>query len=264
MMHWSSRKRYSGTNFYEEKNKKAKKMEIFIWLLFLLLNLFFSTKNQPLYNGERSCTIFDAFDCRNALIGLGKYQPRPFDLESPPPPPPESENNEIPTDLDLIILFKSSFSPTSFFFVSSTSATVSSGFLIFELLKTDQNDDLLRFDGFGGLPSSRSFPTNLDRERRNGIATDLERRKAGSLSMRLETRPTEPTPEESASPPPPVENRGRVEEEEEEVVQQAQGRTLAQSGHREARRSRRQIGQIPLLRRFEGCFGHFQTSSSST
>lgn len=46
MMHWSSRKRYSGTNFYEEKNKKAKKMEIFIWLLFLLLNLFFFYKKS--------------------------------------------------------------------------------------------------------------------------------------------------------------------------------------------------------------------------
>ncbi|KAJ7953449.1 hypothetical protein O6P43_025155 [Quillaja saponaria] len=48
------------------------------------------------------------------------------------------------------------------------------------------------------------------------------------------------------------------------MAQQEQGRTLAQSGQRVTRRSRRQIGQIPDLRRLEGCFGHFQISRSST
>lgn len=134
--------------------RKILKSGNFILASFSYVNLFLykiqkQNKNQPLYKGERSCTIFDAFDCRNTLIGLGKYQLRPFDLESPPPPPPpESENNEIPTDLDLIILFKSSFSPTSFCFVSSTSDSADcSIFLILGLLNTDQNDDLLRFDG---------------------------------------------------------------------------------------------------------------------
>ncbi|GLU11025.1 hypothetical protein SLE2022_277970 [Rubroshorea leprosula] len=77
--------------------------------------------------------------------------------------------------------------------------------------------------------------------------------------MRLETRPTEPTPE--------AENREKEDEEEEEeavdaVLLQVQGCVCAQSGHREARRSLRQTGQIPLQCRFDGCFGHFQTSSS--
>lgn len=66
-----------------------------------------------------------------------------------------------------------------------------------------------------------------------------------------------------------MENREKEDEKEEEeeeelvAVQQEQGRTLAQSGQRVARRSRRQVGHIPVRRRFNGCLGHFQTSSSS-
>ncbi|KAI7996043.1 hypothetical protein LOK49_LG11G02152 [Camellia lanceoleosa] len=77
--------------------------------------------------------------------------------------------------------------------------------------------------------------------------------------MRLETTPVGPMPAQ------PEED----EEEEEvmaaaaEVVEQSQGRKLAQSGQRVLRRSLRQVGQIPLLRLFEGCCGHFHTSSSS-
>ncbi|KAI7987119.1 hypothetical protein LOK49_LG13G01811 [Camellia lanceoleosa] len=84
--------------------------------------------------------------------------------------------------------------------------------------------------------------------------------------MRLERRPTDPTRADlEASPAEEEEEKKENEEEEEEEdeVQHAQGRTLAQSGQRLVRRSRRQVGQIPLLRRFEGCFGHFHTSSSS-
>lgn len=116
-------------------------------------------------------------------------------------------------------------------------------------------------------------PTNLDLERRNGIARDLDLRKAGSLSMRLDTRPTSPTPEAelAVSRRLPREEKRENEEEDEEdeevvvvaAAQQEQGRKLAQLGQRVTRRSRRQVGQIPLLRRLEGCFGHFHTSSSS-
>ena len=69
------------------------------------------------------------------------------------------------------------------------------------------------------------------------------------------------------TPSPEMEKRGNEDEEDEEeeelVAQQEQGRTLAQSGQRVIRRSRRQIGQIPLLRRLDGCLGHFHASSSS-
>ena len=54
------------------------------------------------------------------------------------------------------------------------------------------------------------------------------------------------------------------DDDDEAVGQHAQGRTLAQWGQRLAKRSLRQVGQIPLRRRLEWCFGHFHTSSSSS
>lgn len=53
------------------------------------------------------------------------------------------------------------------------------------------------------------------------------------------------------------------EEEEDVAAEQEQGRTVAQSGQRITRRSRRQVAQIPVFLRLEGCLVHFQTSSSS-
>ena len=213
-------------------------------------------------------TALGTFDCRKALIGLGKYHAFAFagvrtnlPLES-----------ETATDLDRIInvrLIASSTSATSFALrlkSNSTAASIlppSRLFLVFDL-KIDQNDEALAL-----LPdeeqSSPESATNRDLDRRNGIAArERERRKAGSPSMRLERRPTDPREARSAE-----EKREKEDEEEEEeevvvvVAQQLQGRTWAQSGQRVTRRSRRQRGQIPILRRLEGCFGHFHTSSSS-
>lgn len=103
---------------------------------------------------------------------------------------------------------------------------------------------------------------------RNGIPTDLDLRNAGSLSISSETRPppTPPTPRREEDAEEKNENDEDEEEEEEDdeaVEVHEQGRTLAQSGQRVMRRSRRQVGQIPFRRRFEGCFGHFHTSSAS-
>lgn len=89
--------------------------------------------------------------------------------------------------------------------------------------------------------------------------------------MREETRPKEPTRSDQEVSRATLreeekrekEDEDEEEEEEEAEAQQAQGRALAQSGQREMRRSRRQIGQIPVERRLEGCSRHFQASSSS-
>lgn len=212
-------------------------------------------------------TGLEIFDCRNALIGLGKDHALAF-TGGRTNLPPESETA---TDLDRIINFRliaSSTSATSFALLLKSISTAASIlppswlFLLFDL-KIHQNDDALAL-----LPaeeqSSTESATNRDLDRRNGIAArERERRKAGSPSMRLERRPTDPRSAE--------EKREKEEEEEEEedvvgvvvVAQQLHGRTLAQSGQRVRRRSRRQRGQIPILRRLEGCFGHFHRSYSS-
>lgn len=183
----------------------------------------------------------EIFDCLKTLIGLGKYQLRPlagFDSAAT-----AEEVTGTATDLDLVIivlLITSSFSSNPNFFPSP------SILLLFDR-KTDQNAEVLPPEA-GSL---RSPPTNLELDRRNGIATDRERQNEGSLSIRLESLPNDPT----ASPP--------EEDEEDGVAQQKHGRTAAQSGQRLLRRSRRHTWQIPLRRRFEGCFGHFHASSSS-
>lgn len=74
--------------------------------------------------------------------------------------------------------------------------------------------------------------------------------------MRVEIFPTEATSEKWKEKEEEV-------EDDEEVEQQEQGRRFAQSGQRAERRSLRHTGQTPARRRFDGCRGHFQTSSSS-
>ena len=172
---------------------------------------------------------------------------------------PESDVIETATDLDLLII-------VLLLRLSFTSST----FLLDR--KTDQNDDALVLGVVSLNSVSDPVPTNRDLDRRKGIATDLERRKAGSLSMRLETRPVGPGP--GPGPPPTAscnEKREKEEEEDDEddvvcvavAAKQAHGRALAQSGQRVERRSRRHTWHIPVRRRLEGCLGHFHTSSSS-
>lgn len=83
------------------------------------------------------------------------------------------------------------------------------------------------------------FGAYFERDRRKGIASDLDLRMVGSVSP-------EGTPE----------NKEKVEEDdveaEVEVGQHSHGRVLAQLGHKVLRRSRKQVGQIPVRRRFEG------------
>lgn len=77
------------------------------------------------------------------------------------------------------------------------------------------------------------------------MATDLDRRIDGSPELDVE-----------------VEEKREKEEEEDDVEddvaaatargEHSQGRTWAQLGQRVLRRSRRQLGQIPVRRRFEG------------
>lgn len=167
---------------------------------------------QPLCNGDRSARpAFEIFDCRKALIGLGKYHALAFTggrtylpLES-----------ETATDLDRIINFRliaSSTSVTSFALLlkSISAASIPLFFLLFDL-KIDQNDDALALLPDEEEHSSESA-TNRDLDRRNGIAArERERRKAGSPSIRLETRPTDPRDARSAE-----ENREKEEDEEEE------------------------------------------------
>lgn len=112
------------------------------------------------------------------------------------------------------------------------------------------------------MKSRLAAPVKRDLERRNGIARDLERMKDGSPSGRVVVARREAE----------VEKKEKEEEEEEEeevlvvvvvVGQHEHGRTVAQSGHKVARRSRTQVGQTPVRRCLEGCFGHFHTSTSS-
>lgn len=220
-------------------------------------------RNQPLYKGERSWeTNLETLVRLRTFIGLGKYQLFPFvdgdDFISPIP-----ECDVTATDLDfLIIILLRSSSAAALLSLSPWLWSPSRSYLLLLLLalNIDQKDGvllLLPAKPFLSLESS-----GLDR--RNGIARDLDRRNAGSLSIRLETRPTEPIP--VLPPAAEVEKREKKEdeEEEEEVVIHEQGRAWAQSGQREASLSRRQTGQIPVRRRLEGWLGHFQTSSSST
>lgn len=106
-------------------------------------------------------------------------------------------------------------------------------FSILSDLKNDQNDDFLLFSGGRG---GRLSP---DLGRRKWKAEDLDRQRAGSAPMIRDTGP-----------------KAKAEE-------QAQGLRLAQSGQRRTRRFLRQVGQTPLCG-WEGCFRHFQFSSSSS
>lgn len=194
---------------------------------------------------------FEVLNRRKTLSGLENDHPRPLDL---PSTAPESDIPKTPTDRDLIILLllldsASLPSPPSRFFV-----------VLCALNNDDQNDALpLRSTGAGAALSSAAYSLpEPSLERRKGGAVDLERRNAGSPSMRLDTRPTVPMPGTESR-----EKEEDEEEEDEDEAKHAQGRTLPQSGQSARRRSRRQTGHIPLLRRHEGCFGHFHTSASS-
>ena len=113
----------------------------------------------------------------------------------------------------------------------------SSALFVLLLFSMERNDGVLALPLLPGVSSPCL-------ERKKGTATDLERRKEGSASTRLEEE--------------------EDEDEEEDSAEQEQGRAVWQLGQRLPRRSRRQAGQMPLRLRFEGCFGHFQTSSSPT
>ncbi|RWW86625.1 hypothetical protein BHE74_00004586 [Ensete ventricosum] len=202
------------------------------------------------YNGDLSCTSFVDRRRRKGFIGLGKCHPRAFPLSSPPPGP---TNPAAPTDLDLDSSVADSFPPAA-------------------LGKGQNNAHLLPpFGRRGAPPPSTCLATDL--VRRSWKPTDLDRRKAGSLSINLDTSPTAPIPA-----PPPAESARSAnemeeteeeeeEEEEEEGRKQLQGRSLAQSGQRRRRRSRRQPGQMPSQGWDEDvCFRHLHPipCSSST
>ncbi|CAD5197123.1 unnamed protein product, partial [Musa acuminata subsp. malaccensis] len=199
------------------------------------------------YNGDLSCTSSVDRRCRKAFIGLGKCHPHAFPLSSPPPGP---ANPAAPTDLDLDSSAADSFPPAA-------------------LGKGQNNAHLLpRFGRRGASPPSTCLATDL--VRRSWKPTDLDRRNAGSLSINLDTSPTAPIP----APPPAdparsasemEETEEQEEEEEEEGRKQLQGRSLAQSGQRRRRRSRRQPGQMPSRGWDEDvCFRHLHSVQCSS
>ena len=208
-----------------------------------------------------SCTLAVFDDCLN---GLGKCHPFVFAALLSA----ARELNATLTDLDLFIINMKSllFLLSSSFGLFSTSSTT---LLLF--LNIDSNDVVLPLllpplpaagafllavtvvaaVGNGGFSAVNSrFGAYFERDRRNGIASDLDFRMVGSVSP-------EATPEKNE----------KVEDDDVDADvaagQHSQGRVLAQLGHKVLRRSRKQVGQIPVRRRFEGCVGHLKISSSS-
>ncbi|URE01669.1 hypothetical protein MUK42_03041 [Musa troglodytarum] len=117
------------------------------------------------------------------FMGLGKRHRHPFPLSSSPPDP---ANPAAPTDLDLD---------------SSAAAAVA--------LENGQNDaHLLPPFGRGGAPPPWK-------------PTDLDRRKAGSLSINRDTTPSAPIP--PLPPTDPDREEDGVDEEDEEGRKQPQG-----------------------------------------
>lgn len=105
---------------------------------------------------------------------------------------------------------------------------------------------VLDLDSFSGGASDGALPPDLqngqktdiqpfltgclssatDRERVNGIATDRDRGSAGSLSIRLETRPMAPIPDTEPDRSRSTEQKEENEEDEEEAEgAHLQGRT---------------------------------------
>lgn len=163
-------------------------------------------------------------------MGLGKcHRHPPFPLSSSPLDP---ANPAAPTDLDLD---------------SSAAAAAAAA-----ALENGQNDaHLLPPFGRGGAPPLSTWLATGLVSRMSWKPTDLDRRKAGSLSINRDTTPSAPIP-----PLPPtdpvrsvkeIEDREEddVDEEDEEGRKQPQGRSLAQCGQRRRRRSRRQPEQTP-------------------
>lgn len=187
-------------------------------------------------------------DCLN---GLGKCHPRVFAALLSP----AREINATLTDLDLFII---NIKSLLFLLLSSSFCTSSPTFLLF--LNIDNNDVLplllpplpvagifllLGAEGNGGFSAVNSrFGAYFERDRRKGIASDLDLRMVGSVSPEL-------TPE----------NKEKVDEDDDVEAdvgagQHSHGRVFAQLGHKVLRRSRKQVGQIPVRRRFEGWVGH--------
>ncbi|KAK1262635.1 hypothetical protein QJS04_geneDACA008822 [Acorus gramineus] len=196
-------------------------------------------------------------------MGLGKNHPFPFRLTAPPEPTPESEKIGIPTDLDLGNALSGAGAGAPFFVLSD--------------LKNENRDCLFRFSSGWGADA-----TDLDRmnckaeDLDRWSATDLDRCKGGSLSIRAEIRPTAPisalqpiAAEEDLirSAEAEAEEKEEEPEEDEEAAEeeeapQLQGRMWRQSGQRTTRRFLRQLAQTPRPS-WEACLRHFHGSSSS-
>ncbi|KAJ8504550.1 hypothetical protein OPV22_005436 [Ensete ventricosum] len=160
-------------------------------------------------------------------MGLGKCHRHPFPLSSSLPDPAKPA---APTDLDLD---------------SSAAAALENG----------QNDaHLLPPFGRGGAPPPSTWLATDLVSRVSWKPTDLDRRKAGSLSINRDTTPSAPIP--PLPPTDPVRSVKEIEDREEDDVEeeeeedeerrkQPQGRSLAQCGQRRSRRSRMQPEQTP-------------------
>lgn len=215
---------YNITFFHYENNWNIKKKKKKHKLL----------KIHPLYKGDLCWNIIlETIDCRKTLIGLGKYQPFPL-LVTGAGENGSSPASETATDLDFLI------TEAAFVFASP----------LFPL--NSLHSELPR-PGWRSDPVSEIGSGLLLADQRNGTATDFDLRNAGSHSIRLATRPTDPTPEKGTSP-------SQAETEARGVHEQ--GRSWAQSGQRVERRSWRQKGQTPpsppTKRRFErSCLEHF-------
>ncbi|CAL9153854.1 unnamed protein product, partial [Musa hybrid cultivar] len=189
--------------------------------------------SHPRHSGDRTCTTFVAdFQCRRTFIGLGKYHRRPpFPFPSSSSPQPAAWARPAATDLDLY-----SSDPAESFFLAA-----------FENSKNGAHPLPLPRD-LGAAATSSTGGADTDVDRCSGNPTDWDLRNDGSLSMSRDMGPTAPTPVPRPTPPSPASSAEEGEEdeaEEEGEGKQPQGRTLAQSGHRRRRRSRRQAGQTP-------------------
>ncbi|KAF2308803.1 hypothetical protein GH714_019903 [Hevea brasiliensis] len=151
---------------------------------------------------------------------MSRYMP--FALDDFTSATPEADVTPTAIDLDFrIILLLSS---SSFFFFPSSCCKIAKFLstsplllllpLLLLVLNSDQNGDVVF-----GLSLRIELSESIGGfDRRNGIASDLDRRKEGSLSIRLDTRPTVPIPEAIDSAAEAVENREKEDEVEEDVV----------------------------------------------
>ena len=142
------------------------------------------------------------------MIGLGKYQPFPLLVTGAGEEDNNSPASETATDLDFLII------------------------MVAVLLLLSPLNSLQSERPRPGLRSNPVFSTGSGLvDRRNGTDIDVDLLNAGSHSIRLDTRPTDPTSAKGISTP--------AEETEARGVQE-HGRSRAQSGQSEERRSWRQ------------------------